>query len=125
MKGLNQFQSFDFEAFVHGKQFTVIGTSEYADFETKQHLGTKVDCVIIVDKTPYNFKDGKSFSNRFEKISFKVEKDVSIPLDAHVDKGTVLLSTFLLAGVRGFAFNFILKGDFKHEKNADIRKKLS
>ena len=84
MKGLNQFLKFDFDAFAQGKQFTVVGTGEYADFETKQHLGTKVDCVITIDKTPYDFKDGKSFTNRYEKITFKVEKDVSIPIDAHV-----------------------------------------
>ena len=30
-----------------------------------------------------------------------------------------------LTGGRGFAFNFILKGDFKHEKNADIRKNIA
>lgn len=81
MKGLTQFQMFDWDAFAKGKVFVVTGISEYADYESKQHLGTKVDCVISSDKTPYEFKDG---TNRYEKLSFKVGKDVNIPLEARV-----------------------------------------
>ena len=84
MKGLNQFVSFDWEAFAQGKQFVVTKVSDYADFDSKAHLGTKVECVIAVDKTPYTFKDGVSFSNRFEKVTFKVGKDISIPLESRV-----------------------------------------
>ncbi len=84
MKGLNQFLFFNWEAFAEGKSFVVIGVSEYLDFDTKEHLGTKVDCVIAVDKTPYKFKDGNTFSNRFEKISFKVSKDINVPIDSRV-----------------------------------------
>ena len=57
MKGLNQFLRFDWNAFAEGKSFLVTGVSEYQDFDTKQHLGTKVECVIALDKTPYSFKD--------------------------------------------------------------------
>lgn len=85
MKGLNQFQKFDWDAFAKDKVFVVTSISEYSDFETKQHLGTKVDCVIAVDKTPYEFKDGNAFTNHYEKISFKIGKDVNnIPLEARV-----------------------------------------
>lgn len=84
MKGLNQFQMFDWNAFAKDKVFIATGMSEYFDFESKQHLGTKVDCVIAVDKTPYEFKNGNTFTNRYEKISFKVGKDVNIPLEARV-----------------------------------------
>ena len=84
MKGLNQFLRFDCNAFAEGKSFLVTGVSEYQDFDTKQHLGTKVECVIALDKTPYSFKDGKEFNNRFEKITFKVLKDVNIPLESRV-----------------------------------------
>ena len=84
MKGLSQFVKFDWDSFANGKQFLVVGTSEYQDFESKQHLGTKVDCIITVDKTPYEFKDGKVFTNRFERVTFKVGKDISVPVDAYV-----------------------------------------
>lgn len=84
MKGLNQFVAFDWDSFAYGKTFVVTGTSEYTDFETKQHLGTRVDVVIAADKTPYEFKNGNTFTNRYEKLSFKVCKDVSIPLEARV-----------------------------------------
>lgn len=84
MKGLNQFLFFDWDAFAEGKTFVVVGVSEYIDYTTKVHLGTKVDCVISSDKTTYAFKDGEVFNNRFEKISFKVSKDVNIPIDTKV-----------------------------------------
>lgn len=84
MKGLNQFMSFDWDAFAEGKSFLVTGISEYQDFDTKSHLGTKVECVIASDKTQYKFKEGEVFSNRFEKISFKVAKDVNIPVESRI-----------------------------------------
>ncbi len=84
MKGLNQFLSFNWDAFSKGKTFLVIGVSDYQDFDTKKHLGTKVDCVIATDNTQYNFKDGEVFSNRYEKISFKVSKDVDVPVDTKI-----------------------------------------
>ena len=84
MKGLSQFESFNWDGFATGKTFVVTGTSEYRDYTTKTHLGTKVDCVIADDQTIYEFKNGNSFTNRFEKISCKVGKYVSIPTDARV-----------------------------------------
>lgn len=94
MKGLNQFVKFDWEAFAQDKQFVVIGVSEYQDFDTKSHLGTKVECVIANDRTPYNFKDGKEFTNRFEKITFKVAKDVNIPVNSTVIPKEVTASIY-------------------------------
>ena len=84
MKGLNQFLTFNFPAFADGKTFAVTGISEYQDFETKAHLGTKVECVIATDNTSYKFKDGEEYSNLFEKITFKVPKDVKFPLGTQV-----------------------------------------
>lgn len=90
MKGLSQFLKFDWDAFSQGKLFTVTGLREYQDFDSKAHIGTKVECVIALDKTAYSFKDGKEFTNRFEKITFKVSKDVNIPLESRViPKGAV------------------------------------
>ena len=84
MKGLNQFMGFNWDAFASEKTFIVVGVGEYQDYDTKSHLGTKVECVIASDDTQYNSKNGEVFSNIYEKITFKVNKDVSIPLKARV-----------------------------------------
>ena len=94
MKGLNQFLTFNWAAFAEGKTFVVTGVSEYQDYESKEHLGTKVECVIYVDRTPYSFKDGKEFTNRFEKITFKVLKDVDIPIDSRVMPTNVVANIY-------------------------------
>lgn len=94
MKGLNQFLNFNWGAFAEGKQFIVTGVSEYQDFDTKAHIGTKVDCVIAVDNTPYKFREGETFTNRFEKITFKVAKDVNIPLESRVLPKNVTASIY-------------------------------
>ena len=85
---------FNWDAFAEGKTFVVTGIDEYQDFETKAHLGTKVECVIASDKTPYSFKDGKTFTNRFEKITFKVSKDVNIPIESRVIPKNVVASIY-------------------------------
>lgn len=84
MKNLNSFIEFNWKAFAEGKTFLVTGISEYQDFDTKAHLGTKVECVIIEDNTHYKTKGGEAVSNRYEKITFKVAKDVNIPVDSKV-----------------------------------------
>lgn len=85
MKYLSQFNSFDFEAFSKGKVFVVTGCVPWKDYKTKEVLGTRVDCVIAVDKTEYLRKEGDTSSNRFEKISFKVDRnDLIIPNDSRV-----------------------------------------
>ena len=94
MKGLNQFLVFDWDSFAEGKQFVVTGISEYQDYETKVHIGSKVECVIAVDNTTYAFKEGKMFTNRFEKITFKVSKDVNIPLETRIMPKNVVASIY-------------------------------
>lgn len=90
MKYLNQFVTFDWERFNQGKQYVATGVSEYTDFDTGNHLGTKVEAVIVSDKTSYKQKDGSMGNNRFEKISFKCSKDVNVPLDSIIEpKGVV------------------------------------
>lgn len=82
MKGLKEFLTFDWQNFSKDKQFLVVGTGEYTEFDTKRHLGTKIESVIIADNTSYTYKD-KPFTNLYEKISFKVTKDnVDVPLNS-------------------------------------------
>ena len=90
LMNLNQFERFDWEAFAKGKEFLVTGTSEYVDFNTKAHLGTRVNVVISKDETEYHQKSGENRNNKFEKLVFKVAKDVNVPADALViPKGVV------------------------------------
>ena len=84
MKGLSQFLGFDWNSFEAGKIFIVTGISENKDYNTKAHLGSKVECVIATDNTQYKSKNGEKITNRFEKIVFKVTKDIDIPLDSRV-----------------------------------------
>lgn len=84
MKKLTQFLDFDFEAFSKGKMYRVTGRSNWADFTTKAHLGTKVEVVITKDETQYELKEGESVSNIFEKLIFKIRKDVTVPVGAYV-----------------------------------------
>ena len=94
MKFLNQFTVFDWKSFAAGKQFTVTGVSEYTDYDNGDHLGTKIDAVITEDKTAYKQKDGESATNKFEKIAFKCNKDVEIPLDAVVEPKGVMATVY-------------------------------
>lgn len=90
MRGLNQFNKFDWDSFSTGKKFVVTQVGDYIDYNTKEKLGTKVDVVIFSDNTPYVYKDGNIFTNRFEKLSFKCSKDLNIPLESIViPKGVV------------------------------------
>ena len=79
MKKLSQFSVFDFEAFSKGKLYLCTGQSEWKDYNTGEHLGTKVDVVIYRDDTAYVQKEGESVSNRFEKLTFKA---IIEPVDA-------------------------------------------
>lgn len=85
MKALNQFIVFDCERFFAGKTMKYVGSSGWSDYNTKAHLGTKVEAVIAEDKTAYKQKDGACISNLYEKIVFKCRKDVgSIPSGASI-----------------------------------------
>lgn len=84
MRFLNQFINFNWDEFAEGKTFVVIGTSEYQDYDTKTHLGSKVECVIASDDTNYKNKNGEKYSNIYEKITFKVSRDVNVPLKSRI-----------------------------------------
>ena len=82
MKHLNQFNQFDFARFAAGKEFLVVETAPWSDYKTKKVLGTSVEVVIICDNTDYG--DEQNGSNRFEKLRFKVKKQVSVLTDAKI-----------------------------------------
>ena len=57
MKKLSQFSGFDDEAFSKGKLYLCTGQSEWKDYNTGEHLGTKVEVVIYRDDTAYVQKE--------------------------------------------------------------------
>lgn len=95
MKKLAQFLRFDFNAFSKGKAYQVTSTSEWVDYETKKHEGTKVEVAITKDNTQYKQNEGENVSNLFEKLTFKVRKDVNPP------KGTYVVPVNPVATVYG------------------------
>ena len=85
MKKLNLFTLFDFTAFSKGKQFMSTGIQAWKDHETGAILGTKVEAVIVKDRTDYgSSKDGEKISNLFEKLVFKVPSEIDIPLNVEI-----------------------------------------
>lgn len=84
MKHLTQFQKFDMEGFLKGKQLLVTSVSEYVDYETKKHLGVKAEVVIIKDDTEYKQKPGEQTTNRFEKFTIKLLSDKDIPINSYI-----------------------------------------
>lgn len=90
MKKLNYFSTFDWDAFSKGKEFLCVGCTEWKNFDTGEHLGTKVESVIVTDNTDYGSQDNELVTNLYEKITFKVPKDLSVPLNVEIQpKGVV------------------------------------
>lgn len=84
MYHLNQFLKFDSESFFKDKQLVVCGCSEWKDYTTKAHMGTRVDVMIAMDNTPYVQKPGEFKSNAYERLALKVSRDVHIPVNSVV-----------------------------------------
>ena len=109
MKGLGSFVSFDWARFSNGKTFQAVGCGPWVDFESKAKLGSKVEVVITKDDTAYPAKDGKVISNIFERLQFKVAKDIAIPVGAIVEPVDAVATVY---------------GDFRNKlsvKVADVR----
>lgn len=84
MKFLTQFLEFRSNDFFKDKHFLVTSVEELLDFETKKHLGTKVTAAIVKDDTAYKQKTGEVKTNLFEKVVFKVTKDVDVKVNTYV-----------------------------------------
>ena len=79
------FTRFDFDAFSKGKQYMSTGVQPWKDPETGNVIGTKVEAVIIKDRTDYGLSpDCTKVNNLFEKLIFKVPKVIDIPLNVEV-----------------------------------------
>lgn len=76
---------FDNERFFGPKKYQVTRCSEWKDYNTKAHLGTKIEVVILEDHTKYELtKTGEVINNQFEKLVIRVAKDVTIPTGTQV-----------------------------------------
>lgn len=88
MKKLNHFLHFAWEDFAKEKRFLCTGTKPWKDYATSSILGTQIDTVIIHDGTHYG--DDSNTNNLYEKITFKVPKELEIPVNTEVrPKGVV------------------------------------
>lgn len=94
MKKLSNFLVFNYPAFAKGKRFVSVGIQEWVDYSTGVHLGTKVEAVIIEDNTDYQTKPGEQVSNLFEKLVFKIGKDIDIPLNVEIQAKGVSASVY-------------------------------
>ena len=81
---LNEFNTFDWPRFADEKVFVCTGQRPWTDRDSGSALGTIVDAVIYRDDTTYKHKEGDTRTNRFEKISFKVSKAVTVPVDTQI-----------------------------------------
>lgn len=84
LKKLSQFERFDAEGFFSNLSLGAVGQSEWKDFETGAHKGTKIEVVVIGDKHNYNTANGEQVSNIYEKLTVKVPKDIDVPMNSHV-----------------------------------------
>ena len=89
MKYLNQFLKFDWELFSKNKRFVSIGKRNWTNFETKEHLRILMDAIIYKDNTPYKQKEDEITSNAYEKVTFKVAKDINIPMNVEIQATNV------------------------------------
>ena len=78
MKSLNNFSSFDMDAFLHGKTLVVKEIKDWLEYKDNQptgkQLGKKVVTMIVKDDTVYKDKEGNSEKglNLYEQLSFNV-----------------------------------------------------
>ena len=84
LKKLSQFSYFDAEGFFGKLNLETTGQSEWKDFESGEHKGTKIEVGIAGDKHKYKTVDGKIVSNLHEKLTVKVAKDIDVPMNVQV-----------------------------------------
>lgn len=85
MRHLNEFNIFNWKKFAEGKRFLVTSCRPWLDFESQKTLGSAVEVVIYKDETEYKQKEGEQTTNLFEKLTFKVNKELDIPIKAFVE----------------------------------------
>ena len=90
LKKLRNFLMFDYESFAKGKRLLSVSQQPWKDFKTSEVLGSKIEAVIAQDKTDYGLKDGEVVSNLYEKLVFKIPKEIQIPVNVEIDRKSVV-----------------------------------
>lgn len=81
MRGLTYFLAFNVLDFFELKTLVVTSVTQWLDFKTKEHLGTKVEVFISEDATEYPTpRDGGQISNLGQSFAIKVPHDVSVKI---------------------------------------------
>lgn len=95
MKGLSLYLSFLWPEFIKGKTLKAVSCGPWVDYDTKAHMGTKVEAVIVEDNTVYPTKEGKVISNLYERMQIKVrDKDISIPVGSVIEPINVAATVY-------------------------------
>lgn len=84
LKRLSRFICFNFAEFAKGKRFMSVAKQPWKDFDSGKVIGVKVEAVIVQDKTDYDNHDGGTINNLYEKLVFKVPKDIEIPMNVEI-----------------------------------------
>jgi len=84
LKKLNRFVEFNIVEFLKGKRLDTVGLLDWKDFETQKILGTKVEVVIVSDKTDYHTAEGEIVSNLYEKLTVKIPAKITVPMNTEV-----------------------------------------
>lgn len=84
MKALNKFMEFNWERFSTGKEFTVTECTSWTDYNTHETLGTRIEVIITKDETDYNMKNGNETSNLYQRLIFKVTKNVNVDINSKI-----------------------------------------
>lgn len=84
LKKLSQFSYFDAEGFFGKLNLVTTGKSEWKDFESGEHKGTKIEVVVAGDKHKYKTADGETVNNLYEKLTVKVAKDIDVSMNVPV-----------------------------------------
>lgn len=87
LKGIKQFVNFDWLRFAQGKKFVVTSCRDWQDYDKPDtHLGKKIEVAIVEDTTVYaTGKGDEKISNLFEKVTFKVAKEINVSIGAVVE----------------------------------------
>lgn len=83
LKKLNNFTYFDIDEFVAKKKLVVICVQQWKDFESKKLIGTKIETVIILDRTDYGNSEG-IVNNLYEKLIIKVPAKIDVPINSEI-----------------------------------------
>lgn len=83
LKKLSQFELFN-NSFFDALDLGTVGKSEWKNFDSGEHMGTKVELVIVGDRNAYKTTNGEVVNNMYEKITVKIAKDIDVPMNAHV-----------------------------------------